>query len=340
MATTGQPAAITGRKALTRWSRQGIFSHVTEPPPFFVTGFQRSGTTLLRLMLDNHPDVAIPLDAPELWERYQGKVATYGDLGVEANARALVQDLLAEERIQLWKTPLDVDGVLRFRRLPGYPGIIDAFYRAYAFAHGKSRWGDKDPGNVLRIATLNRWFPDCQVVHIIRDGRAACLSHQTVDFGLGHLMDCANAWREQVTWVRRMGELLGPARYFELRYEDLVAEPQPLLRRLCDFLGLDFQPAMLEYHRNVEASIPAEKRHIWPKIGEPPRADNATRWKTQLSHGAQVCFEKRAGETLHELGYETTPPPWSGAYFTELGFLLQMVMATVRQRLAPGTAAR
>jgi len=283
-------------------------------------------------MLDSHPDLAVPLDVTGLWSRYQNRLGDY-DLATDDGARRLIGDLLGEERIALWKTPLTVDEVARHRVLPDYPGIIDAFYRAYAARHGKKRWADKDPGNILRIHELNRWFPDSQVVHILRDGRGACVSHLDQAFGFQDVLECASAWREQVWWARRVGEILGPRRYHELRYEALVARPQAELERLCRFLGLPYAAEMLDYPNRIDQSIPLEKRHIWPLIGEPPRQDNAAKWTHRMSRGTQVCFEKRAGALLNELGYETTPPPWRGAYATELKHMLSAVFRAVRGRV-------
>jgi len=289
--------------------------------PFFIIGFQRSGTTLLRLMFDNHPDLAIPLDTVGLWARYEARLPEYGSPDDDAASRRLIADLLAEERIRLWETPLTVDEVLRHRRRGGFAGIMEAFHLAYAAHHGKRAWGDKDPGNMERIDQLNRWFPECRIVHIIRDGRDACLSQTRQDFGFADLFECALAWREQVEWVRRIGGVLGPSRYAEVRYEDLVAQPEAELRRLCDFLGVNWQPAMLEYHRDVRRSVPDSKRHIWPLLDQPPQKDNAGRWKRELSAGQRIGFEKRAWGMLSAMGYEVFPAPPAGGHLAELRFV-------------------
>jgi len=303
---------------------------VTEP--FFVVGFQRSGTTLLRLMLDNHPDLAIPLDTVGLWARYEDRLAEYGNLATDAEVRRMVTDLLAEERIRLWEVPLTVESVLALRQRPGFAGIIDAFHLAYAAAKGKRAWGDKDPGNMERIDRINRWFPAGKVIHIVRDGRDACLSQQQQDFGIQDLFDCASAWREQVEWVRRIGGVLGPERYFELRYEDLVTDAAQILQRLCAFLGVSWSPQMLEYHRDVKRSVPDEKRHLWPLLDQPPQKDNAGRWKQALSHGERVGFEKRAGSMLRAMHYETLPV-LTGAARAELAHLVGRAVAAVKRRL-------
>lgn len=301
--------------------------------PFFIVGFQRSGTTLLRAMLDSHPDVAIPLDTVGLWVRYEDDLDAYGDLGDEVQARRLVGDLLAEERLELWEEPLEIDEVMERRRRPGYPGIIEAFYLAYAARKGKSRWGDKDPGNMRRLDRVLRWFPDAQIVHIIRDGRDACLSHLRQTFGHSELFPCADDWREQVFWVRNIGRILGPDRYHELRYEDLVEDTETVLRDLCDFLELPYSEALRSYHERRDEMVPESKRELWPLLAEPPRRDNLYRWREEMSAGRRVGFEKRAGDVLTEMGYETLEGHPSGAYLSELGALAGSIFRAMRQRL-------
>lgn len=300
-------------------------------PPVFIVGFQRSGTTLLRVMLNSHPDLAIPLDTTGLWDRYERKLDSYGDLSAEPGRSRIVGDLLAEERIRLWKTPLTADRILGQWTQPGYPALIRAFYQSYAALHGKERWGDKDPGNMTRIDELNRWFPDARFLHIIRDGRDACLSQMEQDFGFENLFECAGAWREEVQWVRRMGSLLG-SRYTEIRYEDLVASPEPVLRLICSRLDLGYDEAMLHYHERVSDAIPKEKEHLWPMLNRPPQKDLAGRWKHRLSRGERVSFEKRAGEVLKALDYDVLPSA-SGAYFTELRNLFSYAWLALRRRM-------
>lgn len=303
-------------------------------PPFFIIGFQRSGTTLLRLMLDSHPDVAIPLDTVGLWARYAGRLdAEFGGLSTDDDLRRLVEALLAEERIRLWDVDLSAERIASSVGEHSFSAVINAFNAAYAAAKGKRRWGSKDPGDMRRIHLIDAWFPQSRFVHILRDGRDACASLVAQDFGPDDLLACADAWREEVWWVRRIGRLLGPARYHELRYEDLVTDPEVVLRPLCAFLYLDFDPAMLAYHSRVSDAVPDEKRHIWPLIDRPPQADNVERWRTRLSRGMRVCFEKRAGDVLDECGYEVLEGRPGGAYATEVKAMLRRTYGVLARRL-------
>jgi hypothetical protein len=302
-------------------------------PPVFIIGFQRSGTTLLRLMLDNHPDIAIPLDTTGLWSRTETRLTSYGDLSQATARERLVSDLLQEERIRLWEVPLSTGEVLQRWTTTDFGGLIAAFYESYAAHRGKRAWGDKDPGNMLRMAQISRWFPDSRFVHIIRDGRDACLSQLRQDFGYDDVLPCASAWREQIWWVREIGAVLGPRRYCELRYEDLVKAPETHLRAICLFLGLDYSDQMLKYHENVEQSVPDSKRHLWPMLNDQPRADNTEQWKKKMTEGQRICFEKRAGSVLQALGYPTLPGRPAGGYLEELRSLARRARLGITSRL-------
>ncbi|MEO8199505.1 MAG: sulfotransferase [Gemmatimonadota bacterium] len=300
--------------------------------PLFVVGFQRSGTTLIRLMLDSHPDIAIPLDTTGLWSRYEQRLDDYDQLATSVGREKIVDDLLAEERITLWEANLDRQAILAGWTNGTFPGLVSAFYQGYAESRGKKMWGDKDPGNMLRLDQINRWFPASRIIHIIRDGRAACLSQLKQDFGFDNLLDCACAWREEVQWVRRMGSLLGPARYLEIRYEDLVIEPETILGTVCSFLEIRYDGAMLRYHETIPSSVPTAKRHLWPLIGQPPVAENAERWKRELKAGQRICFEKRAGPVLREMGYEVLPLA-RGAYSEEVRHFATLFWRALRRRI-------
>lgn len=300
--------------------------------PFFIIGFQRSGTTLLRVMLDNHPDVAVPLDVTGLWARYYTRLSDYNDLVADEDVCSLVTALVDEERIRLWETGLTAEDVLAARRKDGFASVMEAFYVAHASKKGKKFWGDKDPGNMLHVHLIRRWFPQCKIIHLIRDGRDACLSLVKQPFGPNNLLSCAREWREQVWWVCRIGEILGRLNYHELKYEDLIRDPERELQNLCDFLGIPYSEQMLSYPDHISASVPIAKRHIWPLIDKPPQRSNAGHWKQELSKGARLCFEKRTHELLEELSYEVLSSSFSGAYTYELRSLLQTAWEAVRRR--------
>lgn len=281
------------------------------PMPVIV-GVPRSGTTLLRMMIDAHPAIAIPPETgflPALADLDPSKDAradawriitgspTWPDFGLDPEAlRARLEDLPA----------------------PSPANAARAFYRAYAERFAKTQWGDKTPtygSELTRIAAL---LPEARFVHIIRDGRDVMLSVRHLWFSPGPTIEaCAADWAARVGRTRALGSEVDS--YLEIRYEALVEFPERTLRNVCRFLDLDFHPRMLAYYLGASARLDehrgrydADGREIISKaqrlenqrlVTGPPRPDRIDRWKTELSADEVQRFEGVAGEWLDRLGY-------------------------------------
>jgi hypothetical protein len=252
-------------------------------------------------MLDAHSALAIPSESyfiPQLWARH----------GRSFDADAFLEDISRLARVREWRVSLeDVR-----ERLPQGATAADgirAIYRSYADAEGKARYGDKTPSYMQELDLLGRVFADAQYVHLVRDGRDAALSFLAMRrrprFNLARprgLATFACQWRLEVEGARELGRRI-PERYHELRYEDLVREPEAELRRVAEFLELEFEPSMLAYHEGVDASTLEDH----PLLAKPPMADTR-RWQEQMSPADGQVFEAIAGDTLSDLGYDRAYP--------------------------------
>ncbi len=259
-------------------------------PPLFVLGVRRSGTTLLRVMLDRNTQLAVPDESyfiPQLVHRHPRKVDPVSFLDDVRRLPTLVE----------WGVPAEA---VAERLRPGMtPGrAIGAVFAAYAAARGKSRWGDKTPLYMQYLPLLERTFPDARFVHLVRDGRDAAVSFLSVQRGImtegwGHPTDAAGfarLWRTEVSAARALGRRVGAERYLEVRYEDLVGDPPTALQRVCAFAGLEYEADMLEY---VGRSGSALKSHQ-QRLNQPP-TPGVRDWRTDLVPGAAAAFEARCG---------------------------------------------
>jgi len=291
------------------------------PAPFIV-GAARSGTTLLRMMLDAHRELAIPFETqllPELIDAAK-------EPGADADS---IADILVSHR--RWPDfGLDADEMrAEFRAIEPFDlaEATRAFYRAYARAQGKPRWGDKSPGYALHIRRISKLLPEARFVHLIRDGRDVRLSQ--LQRGSDHptVKRHAKRWKRRVEIGRTQGSEV--EHYMEVRYEDLVTAPEPELRRICEFSELEFDPATLDYHETADERLAeiardlaeghelagarerplfkAEDRlEVHKLTREPPRADRVERWRTDLDPDEIAAYEEVAGDLLAELGYPLT----------------------------------
>ena len=268
--------------------------------PFFVVGCARSGTTLLRLMLDSHPRLAVP---PE--SHFIPRLAP-SDL----NRPFDVERILEHPQVRLW----DVDGddvraTAAELHATTYAQQVDALFTTYARSEGKLRWADKTPGYVEHLPQLAALFPTARFVHLIRDGREVATSLAEWPWGPASPIAGAFWWRRKVRAGRRAGALLGPERYLELRLEDLVHDPEGELRRLCAFISEEFDAAMLDYPRTAEEWMrrPQETYMAFthPHLTKPPTA-GLRDWRRGLSGSDQEAIEAACAPLLRELGYATT----------------------------------
>jgi hypothetical protein len=270
--------------------------------PFFV-GCGRSGTTLFRAIFDSHPDLAIPgeshfivhlLPKRQRYER-DGRFDT----------EAFLADLLPHPRFRLWNLPEEaVRLALERDPPPSLAQAIRATFGLYAASQGKSRYGDKTPGYVSHLTSLAALFPEARFVHILRDGRDVALSYLDVSFGPSSAEGAALHWRRVVERGRRAGARLGPGRYLQVRYEDLLAHPEAVTRSMCRFLDLEFHPAMFRYpERAAEVARGSAFPEAHGRLALPP-TKGLRDWRTKMYKKDVAAFELLAGDLLAELGYE------------------------------------
>ena len=274
-----------------------------DEPPLIVLGVRRSGTTLLRVMLDRNRSLAVPDESyfvPQLARRHRRSV----------DPAAFLDDLRRLPTLVEWG--LSPDAVAR-RLRPGMTtgAAIAAVFEAYAAQRGKPRWGDKTPLYMQYLPLLERLFPRAVYVHLIRDGRDAATSFLEVPDGImtagwGHPRDAAGfaaQWATEVRGARALGARVGATRYLEVRYEALVAAPDEELRRVSAFAGLEYEDGMLGYVGRTDS---ARKDHQ-KRLDEPPRV-GVRDWRTEMPAADTAAFETTAGDLLHGLGYEVSTP--------------------------------
>jgi hypothetical protein len=270
--------------------------------PIFVIGAPRSGTTLLRIMLSSHPGIYVPPESDFIPRLYLGRARS-----VMSRDRAVrdVRTILANRRfLHEWRAePLDAAAFVASLPELTPAALLDGLYRAYAAQHGAARWGDKSPIYTRHVPLLADIFPSAQFVHIIRDGRDAAVSTLAAypDRFYVDMYFAARSWRQRVRAARVAGLALGPERYTELRYEELTTDPEPVLHRLCDFLGEDYAPAMREPHKLARELLRPQGRHA--PVREPVHA-NSGGWRRRMPPADQRLFHAVASDLLTELGYE------------------------------------
>jgi hypothetical protein len=309
------PKSIWRRSSHRRAAKRGE----SALPAAFVVGVNRSGTTLLRMMLDAHPQLTMPPEthfvpdlidlaeagspAPEDLLETITRQREWGDFGLTEE-----QLLAAFAEIE----PLNAGDALR------------AFYRLYAERQGKPRWGEKTPIYVKSIRKINRALPEARFVHVIRDGRDVALSIRDRAVKDHPIPTIAERWVRRIGQARRQSAHV--PHYREVRYEQLVTETEATLRGICEFFELPWDDAVLDYHQRsaerlaeMKRELPADGRRTTLSVErrmatharttEAPDPSRVSRWREQMDRGERRDFESIAGELLAELGYATGDGP-------------------------------
>ena len=257
--------------------------------PIVLGGCGRSGTTLLRMMLDSHRRICCGPES-SLFRR-----------------RAIDADWLAD------RFGFARDDVRALRdAADSRPAFIEAFAGLCMRKAGKARWAEKTPRNIGRIGEIFRCFPAARFVHVLRDGRDVACSlrthprHKVVDGKLvpqdtwKPIAGCARRWVRDIEGSRRWW---GDPRFHTVRYEDLVLDPRPVLAKLMAFLGEDWDEGMLAH---AGAGSPFRDATRFAQNPEALGAVNASsigRWQRDLDARDRRTVKRIAGALLIELGY-------------------------------------
>jgi hypothetical protein len=265
--------------------------------PLFVVGRPRSGTKLLRTLLNEHPDVSIPpaethfivpaikryglepkLDHERRFEKFYVELAgSTFYRNMKSMGRVLSKAQLQNADLNSWASLCEV---------------ILKFYGPKGLEHA-AIWGDKTPSYLTHMALLKRAFPAARFLHIVRDPRDYCLSMRKV-WGRNPLLS-AELWRADIQSARQAGEPLGND-YAEVRFERLLSAPEETLCSVCAFIGIDYLPSM------VNMSLPSE--NLGDATGHRRIVDsNQQKYLSQFAPNTVRRIEEIVYPLATELGY-------------------------------------
>lgn len=274
------------------------------PPRLFTFGFERSGTTLLSMLLGAHPSLAVPFSPVGLWYRYGRRLSEFGALDDRDNRLRLIRAILEEERIRYWPFEVTAEEIEGRLAQPDYPGIVEAFHAVYAERSGKPLWVLHDIANLYEMATANHWFPEARFIHLVRHPADVALSHKSYRYGSSNVCETAMRWREDVGANLAAGAMLGDERYLVIRYEDLVSDTPATLERCCAMAGVAYDERMLDYAADVGHKVPEHKRGLWPSLGTPVSTRAVGGAAKGLRRTERLAVEEIAEEPMRRLGYD------------------------------------
>jgi hypothetical protein len=279
--------------------------------PIFVLGAERSGTTLLMAMLGHHQRISVP-EVVWYYPRFRPYLHTYGDLLRPENFLTLAEEMVFGLKTPFWGMPVNpatiVEEIIVRAPEQSFAGIFAAMIGKFAELEGKPRWGEKTPYNLYFVKEILEDFPNAQFVFITRDGRDASADYLESSFGPTNIYTAAHAWKRAQNTVEASRSNLRSDQWFDVSYEELVRQPEAVLRHVTDFLGEDYDQRMLEFHNGEIARRRGRTRDHAP-LGGPASPAYIGIHKNLLSLRDQRIFAWIAGKELRDFGYQVDAEP-------------------------------
>lgn len=274
--------------------------------PIQIIGTQRSGSNLLRLML-NQLDGVIAPHPPHILKTFNQLLSGYGDLSIEENFRQLISDVcrLIKTNPVVWEhINLDQNHIFQLCNDRTLQEIFRVVYELMAEANGATHWCCKSMANVKFADELEAGNIKPYYIHLVRDGRDVAASFKKVAVGEKHVYHLAKYWKNLQEASASLVKKVGPSRAITIKYEDLIHDPEASLDRICKLVGLSYSPNVMNYFDSEESKHTASSGFMWENLSKPIIKNNTKKYKSALSPYEIDLFEKIAGDLLMAFEYQ------------------------------------
>lgn len=260
--------------------------------PVFIVGMNGSGTTMMLNCLNAHQELyGFPRETLVI-PHYVRTLSDYGDLNNARNFEALWNSFRSVSCFSSVNGGAPPELPKNWQDYPHtLSSVIDATFTYFAQNQGKRRWCEKTPMHAQHIVALHGLFPQAYFIHMIRDGRSCAASfHRRWSYIPQRTI---YRWKNVIIAARQQAEESG-ARYLEVFYESLTSDPDTEMRKVCEFLDVPFDNAVLSPSRKPKHSGSSAETIV----------STTPRWKTHFSKHTVRALESIAGRTLSDLGYK------------------------------------
>ncbi len=265
----------------------------------FIGGCSRSGTTLLGAMLGTHSRA---ICSPESHFKIELLRPLHGKTD-EVDLTAVANRMFKHWRFTLWDIPLNSNSIYQEADDNSYSDLLNWLISQYAAYENKSEadiWIDHTPENISYADSLLSLFPNAKFIHIVRDGRAVAASAIPLDWGPNTIIKAARWWTRMVSFGLAAETQLPSNQIMRIRYEDLITNTDACLQKLCDFLGIKYEPEMIKATGFRPPRYTSKQHDL---VGQYPNKRSLDKWKTRLSAREIELFEHQTRNFLTYLGY-------------------------------------
>ncbi len=282
-----------------------VYSGTKTQAPFFIIGSGRSGNTLLRAIITVNSEIAIPPESYVLGPLVK-KWSRINHLPWKDIVKIVIGEYESHHNFYTW----DINFSEAYKRLYALSGKdrslsrlieeMNLFYAEKKFPNA-TRWGDKTPKNTFYLNWIRKLYPNAQFIHIIRDGRDVVKSYMNASFWKHGIKEAAIDWMEAVDSGIALRNLPNN-RYFEIRYEDLVNNPEIEIPKICSFLNIQFDETMLTPYR-VADTLGDSSKDYHTNLAKPISNKSVGSWEEFFNEEEKLLLNELLKEDLNKLGY-------------------------------------
>jgi hypothetical protein len=272
--------------------------------PIFIVGTERSGSNLLRLILDAHPNISIP-HPPHIMHEIAPLEHRYGDLAQDKNFRSLINAAVRIVELHFAPWDIDIDREQIFKEAADRNAycIKRAIYEQFMRAKGKKRWGCKSTFMIHYTDVVRKYHRMPKFIHLIRDGRDVAVSARDSVFNHFHPHYVSLLWSDQQKLAMRLSSELPKEQFTTMYYEELVSDPEKEVRKICEFIGENYVDEMLKYASRPDSTALAGISKSWKNLSGPILANNTKKYRHKLTRDEIFAVERNAFKELNHFGY-------------------------------------
>jgi hypothetical protein len=304
--------------------------------PIFIVGSERSGSNLLRLLLNESIEVTVP-HPPHLMRDLAPIAPRYGALTKDENFRRLIRHAikLVDLHFAPWPFTPSADEVFETASKRTLYAIYASIYEQYRRHVGKARWGCKSTFMIHHVNEVLRHHKRPRFIHLVRDPRDVAVSARSSVFSHYHPFYTAQLWTREQTTALDWSQKLPSETWFTLRYEDLTADPSAQMKKLCKFLDIQYAPTMLRFFEKPSARKLAGLSRSWENVDKPVLRQNSGKFMGELSVQEILMVESSARSIMGEFGYkpvsESEHDVFEPGVIQELSFQMSENLSMLRE---------
>lgn len=286
--------------------------------PFFILGNPRSGTSLIRVVLNNHKNIVVPPECGFMQWLYDEYKNWSIENGSHDSVKNFTKALVKTKKFETWNLDEhEITNYLLKAKPSNYSELCESVYRFYGkkLKSEVQSWGDKNNYYIHHLRLLNKIFPNAKYIHLIRDGRDVASSY--IDLTKisvekkykpslpSNIKEIAEEWEENNNKISAFLNEVPENRKICIKFEKFVINPSIVLKKLCLFLNINYDACALNYYKEENRLFgePAELMEWKKKTLQKPSKDVIGRYKSCLSKREVELFEEKAKKSLIKYDY-------------------------------------